>query len=186
MEFPHWRHLCQSLSRAGHEISLGARESARCTSDLWQLPTGTTARSAAPKTELSLAERGRTGIEQVYIAITHIDRGTQSNSAQTQELSATEQALSEQAGNQLDRVRTLTLDNGDRNQGNGRGDSCRTGAQCAHIDPAPRHPGKAVRSGAPPKADGFARVRNATIRSAAPDVAAAASTESSDASFQAF
>jgi hypothetical protein len=126
------------------------------------------------------------GIEQVNTAMTQMDHVTQANSAQTEELSATAQALSEQAANLLDLVRTFTLDNGGRNQGNGRGDSRRAEAPSAHTDLAPRPSGKAVRSGASARVDNLARVKKATTRSAAPALAAVAPTQSSDASFEAF
>ena len=50
-----------------------------------------------------------TGIEQVNTAMTQMDQVTQSNSAQTEELSATAQSLSEQAGHLMDLVATFTL-----------------------------------------------------------------------------
>jgi methyl-accepting chemotaxis protein len=49
------------------------------------------------------------GIEQVNQAITQMDQVTQSNSAQTEELSGTAQALSEQATNLMDLIATFTL-----------------------------------------------------------------------------
>jgi len=56
-----------------------------------------------------------TGIEQVNTAMTQMDQVTQSNSAQTEELSATAQALSEQAAHLLELVSTFTLSQGGRN-----------------------------------------------------------------------
>jgi methyl-accepting chemotaxis protein len=50
-----------------------------------------------------------TGIEQVNSAMTQVDRVTQSNSAQTEELSATAQSLSEQSAHLLELVSTFTL-----------------------------------------------------------------------------
>jgi len=58
-----------------------------------------------------------TGIEQVNTAMTQMDQVTQSNSAQTEELSATAQALSEQAAHLMDLVSTFTLT---QSQGNAR------------------------------------------------------------------
>jgi methyl-accepting chemotaxis protein len=58
-----------------------------------------------------------TGIEQVNTAMTQMDQVTQSNSAQTEELSATAQALSEQAAHLMELVSTFTLTQG---QGNAR------------------------------------------------------------------
>lgn len=58
------------------------------------------------------------GIEQVNTAMTQMDHVTQSNSAQTEELSATAESLSEQASNLLALVNTFTLeDAGDRRRG---------------------------------------------------------------------
>lgn len=50
-----------------------------------------------------------TGIEQVNSAMTQVDRVTQSNSAQTEELSATAQSLSEQSTQLLELVSTFNL-----------------------------------------------------------------------------
>ena len=52
-----------------------------------------------------------TGIEQVNSAMTQMDQVTQGNSAQTEELSATAEALSEQAVHLLELVSTFTLSN---------------------------------------------------------------------------
>jgi methyl-accepting chemotaxis protein len=60
-----------------------------------------------------------TGIEQVNIAMTQMDHVTQSNSAQTEELSATAQSLSEQSAQLLELVSTFTL-SGDSGQRKGR------------------------------------------------------------------
>jgi len=57
-----------------------------------------------------------TGIEQVNLAMTQMDQVTQSNSAQTEELSATAQSLSEQAARLLELIGTFTLSNSGRNQ----------------------------------------------------------------------
>jgi methyl-accepting chemotaxis protein len=56
-----------------------------------------------------------TGIEQVNTAMTQMDQVTQSNSAQTEELSATAQALSEQAAHLMELVSTFTLSQSGRN-----------------------------------------------------------------------
>jgi methyl-accepting chemotaxis protein len=63
----------------------------------------------------SAAEQS-TGIEQVNTAMTQMDQVTQSNSAQTEELSATAEALSEQASHLMELVNTFTLSQGGRNQ----------------------------------------------------------------------
>ena len=57
-----------------------------------------------------------TGIEQVNTAMTQMDQVTQSNSAQTEELSATAQALSEQAAHLMELVGTFTLTQSQGNQ----------------------------------------------------------------------
>ena len=126
------------------------------------------------------------GIEQVNTAMVQMDHVTQSNSAQTEELSATAQVLSEQAANQLDLVRTFTLDKGGRNQGNGRGDSRRAEPRSPNVDVTPRPPVKAVRSSASAKVDTSARVKKTSTRPVAPGLAVAPSAGSSDTSFQEF
>ncbi len=50
-----------------------------------------------------------TGVEQVNRAMTQMDQVTQSNSAQTEELSATAEALAEQSQDLLEMVKTFTL-----------------------------------------------------------------------------
>jgi len=57
-----------------------------------------------------------TGVEQVNTAMTQMDQVTQSNSAQTEELSATAQALSEQASHLLELVSVFTLSTGGKGQ----------------------------------------------------------------------
>jgi methyl-accepting chemotaxis protein len=54
-----------------------------------------------------------TGIEQVNTAMTQMDQVTQSNSAQTEELSATAESLSEQSGQLLELISAFTLGSGD-------------------------------------------------------------------------
>jgi hypothetical protein len=56
-----------------------------------------------------------TGIEQVNTAMTQMDQVTQANSAQTEELSATAQSLSEQSAHLMELVSTFTLSQGERN-----------------------------------------------------------------------
>jgi methyl-accepting chemotaxis protein len=55
-----------------------------------------------------------TGIEQVNTAMTQMDRVTQSNSAQTEELSSTAQSLSEQSVRLMELVSTFVLSKGGR------------------------------------------------------------------------
>lgn len=56
------------------------------------------------------------GIEQVNTAMTQMDQVTQSNSAQTEELSATAESLSEQAAHLLELVGAFTLSEGGKRQ----------------------------------------------------------------------
>jgi methyl-accepting chemotaxis protein len=57
-----------------------------------------------------------TGIEQVNTAMTQMDQVTQANSAQTEELSATAQSLSEQSAHLMGLVATFTLSRGGRSE----------------------------------------------------------------------
>ena len=59
------------------------------------------------------AEEQSSGIGQVNTAMTQVDQVTQSNSAQTEELSATAQSLSEQSAHLLELVNTFTLRHGE-------------------------------------------------------------------------
>jgi methyl-accepting chemotaxis protein len=61
-----------------------------------------------------------TGIEQVNTAMTQMDQVTQSNTAETQELSSTAQLLSEQSARLLELVSTFTLGNGSAASHKGR------------------------------------------------------------------
>jgi methyl-accepting chemotaxis protein len=126
------------------------------------------------------------GIEQVNTAMTQMDHVTQANSAQTEELSATAEALSEQAANLLELVSTFNLGDGGGKQKSGRADSRRAEARSPKVDLALRPPVKAVRSSASAKVDISARVKKAPSRSVAPGFAVAPSAGSSDASFQEF
>jgi methyl-accepting chemotaxis protein len=55
-----------------------------------------------------------TGIEQVNTALTQMDQVTQSNSAQTEELSATAQSLAAQSGHLMEMIGAFTLSKGGR------------------------------------------------------------------------
>lgn len=57
-----------------------------------------------------------TGIEQVTTAMTQMDQVTQSNSAQTEELSATAESLSEQSAHLLELIGSFTLSGGGKRQ----------------------------------------------------------------------
>jgi methyl-accepting chemotaxis protein len=60
-----------------------------------------------------------TGIEQVNKAMMQMDQVTQSNSAQTEELSATAEAMSDQAANVMRLIGTFKLTNSSNNKPNG-------------------------------------------------------------------
>ncbi len=88
------------------------------------------------------------GVEQVNTAVTQMDQVTQSNSAQTVELSATAQSLSEQAVHLMQLVSAFTL----RRKPGGslshvRLDSAANGAPSAALQPK-RHRGAKSRNGA--------------------------------------
>ncbi len=57
------------------------------------------------------SEEQSTGVEQVNTAMTQMDQVTQSNAAQTEELSSTAQSLSDQATRLMELVATFKLDN---------------------------------------------------------------------------
>jgi methyl-accepting chemotaxis protein len=131
-----------------------------------------------------------TGIEQVNTAMTQMDQVTQSNSAQTEELSATAQALSEQAAHLMDLVSTFTLSQNGRNarerqvyQPRETNQAHSVGASLVHSakagmvnsgqsNTAQSRSAKTSRSNAQPKQN--ARPRGAKSQSAPPPVLAAA------------
>ncbi len=146
-----------------------------------------------------------TGIEQVNTAMTQMDQVTQSNSAQTEELSATAQALSEQAAHLMDLVSTFTLTQGGRNQRDRQsfqshevssahsvGASLVQSAKAVLTHPASQQsqsaqrPGKAARGSSSAKSE--SRSRGGKAVSSQPPVLAAAPSGSSgnDASFEEF
>ena len=87
-----------------------------------------------------------TGIEQVNTAMTQMDQVTQSNSAETEELSSTAQLLSAQSARLLELVSTFTLGNSSEASHAGRGSSAFTpGAQEYDASPCLRRPAKQVR-----------------------------------------
>jgi methyl-accepting chemotaxis protein len=65
------------------------------------------------------SEEQSTGVEQVNTAMTQMDQVTQSNAAQTEELSSTAQSLSDQATRLMELVATFKLDN-DSGRNSGR------------------------------------------------------------------
>jgi len=123
------------------------------------------------------ASEQSSGVEQVNTAMTQMDHVTQSNSAQTEELSATAESLSEQAANLLQLVGAFNLGNNGGNRGNAHTDS-----RLAET----HRPAKAVRSKALAKVSNFANARTAKRQPAVPAMAATAPTGSSDASFEEF
>jgi methyl-accepting chemotaxis protein len=78
-----------------------------------------------------------TGIEQVNAAMTQMDQVTQSNSAQTEELSATAQALSHQAASLLQLIQQFRLDIENENTAGGHP----RGLQSHDSSFSTRHPG---------------------------------------------
>jgi methyl-accepting chemotaxis protein len=137
------------------------------------------------------------GIEQVSTAMTQMDQVTQSNSAQTEELSATAGSLSEQAARLLELISSFTLDNSGKNQAYQlREDSAVHFARTKpvrltlHTSPAAQRPSKAARSTISASVDARPRGRKgsaihqpvlATIATAAP-----AGLGGDDASFESF
>jgi methyl-accepting chemotaxis protein len=135
-----------------------------------------------------------TGIEQVNTAMTQMDQVTQSNSAQTEELSATAQALSEQAAHLMDLVGTFTLSQGQgglrdrqsyqRRETNpahsvgvnlvhsAKSNLVNTAPHSGQQNSTPSRPSKAVRSSSQPKQN--SRPRGSKALSAPPPALAAA------------
>ena len=134
-----------------------------------------------------------TGIEQVNTAMTQVDQVTQSNSAQTEELSATAQSLSEQSAHLLELVKTFTLSqdgNSERQIFQSTGDHVNPGQQAKlapHSSQSSRQPVRAARSDAAAKSDASSQ-SGKRPKSWQPSLAAAApgAPAVNDASFQEF
>jgi methyl-accepting chemotaxis protein len=151
-----------------------------------------------------------TGIEQVNTAMTQMDQVTQANSAQTEELSATAQALSEQSARLMELVATFTLD---RDGKNARGHqffeaheespahavgvslvhSAKPGLansvqahSAAQSNRVAQRSSKAGRNAASAKAESRTRSKNSASRQPALAVATASEAGGSDASFEEF
>ncbi len=149
-----------------------------------------------------------TGIEQVNTAMTQMDQVTQSNSAQTEELSATAQSLSEQSARLLELISAFTLGNNTRERqgyplresnptlsvgaslvhaakGNFVQAGAHPGASTASVQAAQR-PSRSSRSNGQPRAS--ARSRSKAQQSQSPALSAVAAGESggNDASFEEF
>ena len=128
------------------------------------------------------------GVEQVSTAMTQMDQVTQSNSAQTEELSATAESLSEQAADLLVLVGTFNLGNGGKGQKNWHSDNQRAETHAMQSRQASHQPVKTLRRSALAlaKVDTFARAQKPKGRLAPSTFAATPSTASSDASFEEF
>jgi methyl-accepting chemotaxis protein len=148
------------------------------------------------------------GIDQVNTAMTQMDQVTQSNSAQTEELSATAQSLSEQSAHLMELVSTFILSKSGRNARDRQvfqpheaspahsvGASLVQSARPNLVHSAPQssqaaqRPSKAVRSAAPAKSSPRPRASKAN-GGQQPVLAAAAAAPNgsggSDASFEEF
>ena len=144
-----------------------------------------------------------TGIEQVNTAMTQMDQVTQANSAQTEELSATAQSLSEQSAHLMELVSTFTLTQGRRNprdrqvshqrEANYVGESLVSSARPSMVHSAPQssqpaqRAAKAPRSGAPSKPPSRSRgSKSAASQQPLPATSAASASGGNDASFEEF
>jgi hypothetical protein len=136
------------------------------------------------------------GIEQVSTAMTQMDQVTQSNSAQTEELSATAEALSEQAAHLLELVGTFTLSHSGGGQRDrqiyeshvtSRVNSAPQPSPVQSVSTAARLSTKLVRSNGAAKSDSSVRagkrpkVKQSALAAASPSVPVI-----NDASFQEF
>ena len=92
------------------------------------------------------------GIEQVNTAMTQMDQVTQSNSAQTEELSATAESLSQQAAHLLDLISAFKLTNSGNNQRGRQRFQPRTVSSPQQSNVA-RHPAQATRSNSAAKSE---------------------------------
>jgi len=127
-----------------------------------------------------------TGIEQVNNAMTQVDRVTQSNSAQTEELSATAQSLSQQSSHLLELVNTFIL-NADGNGGHEPEAPKQPVVYAASALKSSRQPARAVRSEAASQPGSSKRAGKA-IQNWQPVLAAATpnGSKSKDSSFEEF
>ncbi|MGA9071041.1 MAG: methyl-accepting chemotaxis protein [Terracidiphilus sp.] len=195
------RSLAQRSAGAAKEIKSLIQDSMRKVergSELVNRVTGLVSEIAHSSSEQS------SGIEQVNTAMTQMDQVTQANSAQTEELSATAQSLSEQAARLLELVSTFKLNQfgggvwerqsfqqREMNAAHSLGASLVHSAS-ANLDRATlttsQRVGKAARSSSQAKA-GLPRARASKTLSVPPPVltaAAAGRTAESDAKFEEF
>jgi methyl-accepting chemotaxis protein len=137
-----------------------------------------------------------TGIEQVNSAMTQMDQVTQSNSAQTEELSATAEALSEQAAHLLELVGTFTLSNSGKSQRDRQAFQQHTvnppapaqqSSSVLHLNSGAHPAARTVRSNGAAKSDANAR-GNKRAKNRQPALGSAVPNGSAinDASFQEF
>jgi len=126
------------------------------------------------------------GIEQVNTAMTQMDHVTQSNSAQTEELSATAQSLSEQSAQLLELVSSFTLSSdliGERD----RSATQPQAATISQLNSATRRSGKAVVTGLAAKSSSTVRISKGSAGNPSPLTLAVPSGPAfNDASFQEF
>jgi methyl-accepting chemotaxis protein len=193
------RSLAQRSAGAAKEIKSLIQDSMRKVergSELVNRVTGLVSEIAHSSTEQS------TGIEQVNTAMTQMDQVTQANSAQTEELSATAQSLSEQAARLLELVSTFKLNQDGRSawerqtfQPREANAAHSVGANLLHSASAnlnhatPQSSSSSQRAGkargnAQPKQN--ARPRGSKAQIAPPPVLAAAEAGGSDVSFEEF
>jgi methyl-accepting chemotaxis protein len=125
-----------------------------------------------------------TGVDQVNTAITQMDQVTQSNSAQTEELSSTAQNLSAQAARLLELVSTFTLGNSRESSHAGHGHPPAP-RSTRHLLPAGHRPaGVAARAGAGKSVPSAANGRKQAAPSAV--LVGSSASRSEDASFEEF
>jgi methyl-accepting chemotaxis protein len=122
-----------------------------------------------------------TGIEQVNTAMTQMDQVTQSNSAETEELSSTAQTLSGQSARLLALVSTFTLGNGSQASHNGRNHQL-SSRNSRPANGTAHRPATVIAAGRParPAANGRKQPAPAAVMAGAP------AARSDDASFEEF
>jgi len=130
-----------------------------------------------------------TGIEQVTVAVSQMDQVTQSNSAQTEELSATAQALSEQAAHLMELIGGFTLTHEAKRHQEAFAPKSYVAATANFMQssaaPQPRRSAKPPRVAAPAPTKPESRTKRAKAAASQP-VAAVASASGGDASFEEF
>ncbi len=132
------------------------------------------------------SEEQSTGIEQVNTAMTQMDQVTQSNSAQTEELSSTAQALAAQSTRLLEMVSAFKLSNGGKSGGSYAAQQIRPPSQSAAraVKAAPHKPAKSATSVAAVKSPLHHQTGVSAVSHSAALVMAPAGAD--DASFEEF